>query len=128
MIFIFVVNSLSSYLGANPAFPQGKSPTSGLASQLEETCSLVLSFELNLAPWPVRTRTRLFICNELSIFIFKVETRFMLEGIELWILFSSPRPLNTESFFWKGGEFDDVASIMILVKTEGLGCSPFFNL
>jgi len=124
----FVVNSPSSCTGANPAFPQGKSPTSWLASQLEEACSLALCFELTLAPWPVRTRTCLFIFNELSIFTTKVETRFMREGIELWISISSPRQLNTESFFWEGGEFDDISPALILAKTEGLGYSPFFNL
>jgi len=71
---------------------------------------------------------RLFIFNKLSIFTSKVETRFMHEGIKLWISFSSPRRLNTESFFWEGSEFDDVSLFLILAETEGLGRSPFFNL
>ena len=35
--------------------------------------------------------------------------------------------MNTESFFWEDSEFDDVSPILILAKTEGLGCSSFLT-
>jgi len=52
----------------------------------------------------------------------------MHEGIELWTSFISVRWLNTESFFCEGSALDDISPILILVKTEDLGCSSFFNL
>ena len=51
----------------------------------------------------------------------------MHEEMELWIWFISPRQLNSESFFREGGELDDILSISILVKTESLDCSSFFD-
>ena len=100
--FFLMVNSLSSCPGANPAFPQGKSLTSWLASHLEKACSLVLSFGLAVAPWRVIISMRLFTFSESSTFTSKVETCFMREGIELWTSFVLPRRLNTESLFCEG--------------------------
>jgi len=99
-------------------------------ARLEDACStsLVLSFELALAPWPVRTRTRLITFSESSTFTSKVKTRFMREGMELWTSFILPRRLNTKSLFCEGGELADISRTVIQVMTEGLGCSSFFNL
>jgi len=77
-----MVNNLGSCSGTSPTFPQGKSLTSWIVTRLEKAyySFLVLSFELTLAPWPMRTRMCLFTFNESSTFTSKVETRFMAEG------------------------------------------------
>jgi len=118
-----VVNSLSTCPGANPAFPQGKSPTSWPASQLEKAWSLVLSFGLTLAPWQATTRTGLFTFKDASTLTSKVETRFMRKGIELWTSFVLPRRMNTEFLFlwgwcawWRLAYID---SFQILLNTKG---------
>jgi len=63
--FFLVTNSLSSCSRASPAFPQGKASTCWLASRLEEVCSssLVFSFQLALAPWAMRIKTRPLSAN-----------------------------------------------------------------
>jgi len=64
------VNNLGSYSGASPAFPQGKSPTSSPMMWLKgvDSSSLVLSLELALALWPVKTKTCLYTFSYSSTF------------------------------------------------------------
>ena len=90
--------------------------------------SSVLSFDLAISPWLVKTRRHLFICSESSTFTSKVETRFICEGMELCTSFILPRWLNNESLFYEDSDLDDIPTVLILVKTEGLGCLFSFNL
>jgi len=43
----------------------------------------------------------------------------------LWTLFISPRHLNTKSLSCEDSELDGISRILILVKTEGLGCLSY---
>jgi len=54
--------------------------------------------------------------------------RFIHEGTKLWTLFTTPRKLNTKFPSCPSDEFEDLPSVLILVKTKGLGCLPPFSL
>jgi len=68
----------------------------------------------------VKTIMRLFILSELSIFMSKVDKRFIREGIELWASFILPRRPNIEPLSCGHDELKDPVLDLILVKTEGL--------
>jgi len=48
--------------------------------------------------------------------------------MELWTSFISLRQLSTESLSCEDGELDNISPILILVKTECLGCLSLFSL
>jgi len=95
----------------------------------EEACySPILSFEFELAPQLVMTKVRFFTFRELSVFTSTVEMHFMGEAKKLWTSFTSPKQLTTDFLSCAGDELDDLPPVLILVKTEGLGCLSLFSL
>ena len=60
--------------------------------------------------------------------MYKIELCFTCERVELWTPFISARRLNTESLSCTSGELNDFSPILILAKTEDLGCLSSFKL
>ena len=73
------------------------------------------------------TRVHVLTLKEPLVFTSRVEMGFLLERMELWTSFVSPRWLNVEFSSCVRDDLENLPLVLILVNLEGLGSLLPFN-